>query len=135
MIKTYTKNHEERIVCSKVLRYLLKSHILESSHSILTHENIDGFSISYWTAPKQHEIDQTYFEIQTKDKTGYILTLRIKEGQKREGKGRILSQIIENIFTDLQCNRIRTTPSGEGKYFWPKMNFKPISNLELEKLI
>ena len=172
MVITLAKTPQEIEICKRSLENLRKFPLFDNSHSILAHENSNGFSFrevwinrfakfassktarfrlfklllenlkqfykvlfSYWTAPSQAYPDQTEFSIQKINEIGYVLSINIQNSVKKGGYGRHLYQVIENIFRNYNCEKIRTTPSGGGKFFWPTLGFAPIGNGELEKVL
>ena len=133
MVSVYVRTGKEGEVANSVIERLRRFSQFDDSHSVLVHQNRDGFSIAYWTAEKRTIFEQTQFNIQTKGEIGYVLDIFI--AQPRQGFGRELYGCVEDIFRDLSIFKIRTTPSGQGIYFWPKMGFNPINAVELEKVL
>ena len=137
MVKTHTRTKEERKICTYMLRNLIKFPLFENSHTLVVHQNTDGFSISYRNSPcilitpgGKMRINPSHIslDIQVQNRTGYTLGIHIPENERRKGYGRQLYNIAECLFKNLDCSIARTTPSGQGIYFWPKMGFKPFES-------
>jgi GNAT superfamily N-acetyltransferase len=78
----------------------------------------------------------TSMNVQWEGERAYILTFFIDEFQKGKGYGRMLYEVAKALCAEHGCTHIRTTPSGDGVGFWPKMGFQPCgSEFELEARI
>ncbi len=108
--------------------------LLRESDSVLFNEGERGYSLSYWTAGKQWVKDQTKVDFQLLDKTGYVLSLMVYSGDRRRGIGSKLVGCIEELAKESRATCLKTTPSGQGKLFFPAIGFVPIGeDVEFEK--
>ncbi len=92
-----------------------------------------GTSISYNPPRLQTRPEAARFDIQLVGNIGYILWVEVAEPLRRQGLGTQIYRSIEKFFNICGCERIITTPSGQGREFWPKMGFCPINKNEAEK--
>lgn len=126
-------NPRENLIRELVIYNLRQTIIFQESHGLLVVANNQIVSINYWTEASQTIPDQTALNLQIQKGICYILILDIKESERRQGHGRDLYHATERIAKELNCNRIITTPSGEGIPFYQKMGFLPLENWEAYK--
>ncbi len=79
--------------------------------------------------------DSTFFDLNIKGDTCYILDFFIEEKKRRNGCGRKLYGCVEEIAKEFRCRVMNTTPSGEGREFWLRMGFEYIGKMAAEKAL
>jgi GNAT superfamily N-acetyltransferase len=118
-------------------RYLPKLSQYKDSEYFMLNEKDRAIFISYRTTPLSNPVSSTHFELQLEPNEGicYILGLNIEKSKRKQGIGRSLVRMIERICQDHRINRLVTTPSGQGREFWPKVGFVHFNETESEKII
>ena len=78
----------------------------------------------------------TNMSLQWEGERAYILTFFIDLDKQGEGHGKKLYEVAKALLQEHGCTHVRTTPSGDGVGFWPKMGFQPCdAEFELEARI
>jgi len=134
MTLIFAESPEDNYVADLFLYNLRDFSLFDNNSSIIVHRNSDGYSIGYWTGISRINPEQTSIDLQSIKDVGFILSLNI--AQRRKGHGRSLINVVEKTFRNLHCSKIRATPSGQGRLFFPKVGFNPLSDsIEYERII
>ena len=129
-VKTVRKQEIEILARKELESFSL----YRKDHLIAVEENEQGhLTIGYRTTSGKESIGEARFDVEIKGKTGDILYIHITQPERRKGNGRALYGVVEGICLKLGCTKMQTTPSGQGKYFWPKMGFNVLQPFWLEK--
>jgi GNAT superfamily N-acetyltransferase len=128
-----TRTEAERRIAEQLESHLKRLPFAQHNHRIQVFIKGLILHISYLTTPSNSRQGQTSFDVTIYQDTCDILDFNIEPSQRRKGYGTIMYQALERFAGQYWCKKMITTPSGDGKEFWPKMGFDHPCEVGLEK--
>ncbi len=122
------------IICDEFERMLIKFPLSKETDKVQVIAHKGKFHIAYLTDGRTR-VNQTCFDLEIRENICGILGFFIKDEQKGKGYGKSLYLIVEEIAKYFRCDRIQTSPSGQGLSFWPYMGFDRKCDIGIEKML
>ncbi len=133
-MKIVAQTDEEKEIADLMQRCLAQFPLSSETDRIQVVIHGNRTHISYLTEESNRR-EGTHFDLTLEGTLCDVINLDISKNKRRNGYGRKLYQAIEQFARDIGCTKIQTTPSGEGKHFWPKMGFTSRNEIGLERSI